>query len=73
MSMPLEVRPPAEGREFEVDVFFARCSMGGRCLEVGRSGVVRSFFTTILGGAPLRDLWGECQLGCQQQSFVHDS
>jgi hypothetical protein len=55
--MPLEVRPPADGLEFDVAVFFERSRWRGRCLEVGRSGEVpRSFFTMILGGTPFRDL-----------------
>jgi hypothetical protein len=64
VSMPLEVRLPPEGREFEVDVFFERSSMRGRCLEVGRSGEAPgSFFTMIFGGAPFRDLGLPCQRG----------
>lgn len=64
VSMPLEVRLPAEGRAFEVDVFFERSSMRGRCLEVGRSGEAPgSFFTMIFGGTPFRDLWLSCQRG----------
>ena len=62
--MPLEVSPPAEGRELEVAVFFERSRWRGRCREVGRSGdAPGSFFTMILGGTPFRDLRASCQLG----------
>jgi hypothetical protein len=54
--MPLEVSPPADGREFVLGVFFERSSLRGRCREVGRSGEDGSFFTMIFGGTPFLDL-----------------
>jgi hypothetical protein len=56
VSMPLEVSPPADGREFVLGVFFERSSLRGRCREVGRSGEDGSFFTMIFGGTPFLDL-----------------
>jgi hypothetical protein len=68
LSPPLEVSPPADGREapvFVLAVFFERSSLRGLCREVERSGEDGgSFFTMIFGGTPFRDLQrGKCQSG----------
>jgi len=54
LSTPLEVNAPPEG--FVPLAFRERSSFRGRCREVGKSGEVGSFLTTICGGAPFRDL-----------------
>lgn len=62
-SIPLDVKPPAEGLALLWDVFLERSSFRGRWREVGRSGEEGgSFFTIILGGAPFRALQ---KLPCQ--------
>jgi len=55
-SIPLDVKPPAEGLVLLGPRFFERSSFRGRWREVARSGEDGSFFTIICGGAAFRDL-----------------